>query len=389
MSSSRPRRVTGLVRAWLGVAVVNLAACATSGLDNIDVPFEPGGASAQLQAPAVGADCNLTPPEPPRWGAGTSQPSASDIVVDTQNELVSAIHTVNSSGGSIYIDGSINVTTNLPTITRNGVGIFSRSGVELRDKKAGDSRASEMLRVTGNDFYMKDVTILGIGNENRGQAHLWPGKRSAVAVLGNRAVFDRVFIRFFTHAAIRLENGTNHEVLRSTLSSQKRTDLGYGVLLRNDARNVLVEGNRFDANSHAVATTGGANQSFTARGNWSTNHEKWHYDAHMGNDGWAGDRIQLINNVSDDSNALVVVRGPMTDGVYVKRNLHGSEAGGIAMLKPDEDFSANGIWFTGGYFYAPFGIDSEKGRAFYSDGEIVNNCVEQDFEEVLADARAN
>ena len=304
------------------------------------------------------------------------------IAVDTQQELINAINWVNNNGGTIYIDGNINVHQNLPTITRNNVTILSRQGNVITDMQAGGSSASELFRVAATGFRMQNVTIQGIGHQNPNNPAAWPGKRSAVAVTKNGSTFDRVFIRFFTHAAIRLENGANHRVLNSTLVRQGRTDLGYGVLLRNNANQVLVKNNIMSGNSHAVATTGGGNQSYRAEGNWVYGQTKWHFDAHMGPDGWAGNYVEIINNVTDGNSSLVLVRGPFRNTNRIQRNLVNRPAGRVAELKPDATFSRGGFTFWAGNFYSPFGLSQDAARVFFN-GDIINqNCVNQNYQAI-------
>ncbi|MBX2800523.1 MAG: hypothetical protein KTR31_22785, partial [Myxococcales bacterium] len=157
-----------------------------------------------IQEPMSGGACWVSPPGVPRFGAGNSWPNG-EIIVRNQTQLVDAIRTVNDRGGAIYIQNNITVTEQLPTIKRNNVRISSRAEFVLYDAVAGGDRASEMFRVEGNNFVMRDVSIQGVGHRNPNNPGAWSGKRSAVAVVGNNAEIHRVYIRFFTHAAVRFE----------------------------------------------------------------------------------------------------------------------------------------------------------------------------------------
>ncbi|MEM0997978.1 MAG: hypothetical protein AAGN35_12885 [Bacteroidota bacterium] len=336
--------------------------------------------------PRSGGSCTLSPPPAPFWGAGNSTKKSWHRAVKNQNQLVSAINYVNRNGGTIFIDGTFNVNRTLPKITRDNVTILSRKAFKIYDKVSGSTSANELFRVEGANFTMKNVTILGVGHLNPNNPGSWSGKRSAIAVTKNNARFERVFIRYYTHAAIRLEDGSGHIVINSTLTNQNRSDLGYGVLLRNRARNVLVKRNRFDRNSHSVATTGHRDQSYRAEGNWTTNSLKWHFDVHMGSDGWGGNKVEIIHNVSNGANSLLLVRGPFRDGVYVRKNLHNRPAGRLVELKPDQTFAQNGTTFIGGNFYSPFGLNQTQARTFFRKGEITNNCVNQNYNAIRAAA---
>jgi len=376
-----------------GLAVVLLLVALISGCEKeLELQeLEESSPTAQLAKgdifwPNSGGSCSVGPPPAPFWGAGYSAKQSWHRAVKNQTQLRNAINHVNNNGGTIYIDGTFTVTQPLPKITRDNVTILSRGAFKIYDNIAGGSKASELFRVEAAGFTMKNVTIFGIGRLNPGNPSAWAGKRSAVAVTKNNARFERVFIRYFTHAAIRLENGSGHKVLNSTLTNQNRSDLGYGVLLRNNAKNVLIKRNRFDANSHSVATTGGRFQSYRAEGNWTTNTVKWHFDVHMGPDNWGGNKVEIIHNVSNGNGTLLLVRGPFTNGVYVRKNLHNKSAGKLVELKPDRTFSQNGQTFFAGNFYSPFGLERNKARAFFSKGEITNNCVNQNFSALLNQA---
>ncbi len=335
-----------------------------------------------IQFPKSGNSCTLNNPPAPPTVVGYSAKKSWHRKVKNQTQLISAINYVNSKGGTIYIDGTFNVTTAMPKITRDNVTILSKKGNRIYDKissGANKKKATELFRVEANGFIMKNVTILGVGHLNPSNPSSWQGKRSAVVVTKNNARFERVNIKYFTHAAIRLENGWGHKVLKSILTNQNRSDLGYGVLLRNKARNVLIKQNRFDRNTHSVATTGGRFQSYRAEGNYTSNSKKWHFDVHMGSDGYGGKKVEIINNVSKGAGSLLLVRGPFTHGIFVKKNKHNLGAGKLVELKPDATFKRNGITYKALNFYSPFGLQKAAAQAFFklNGGQIQNNCVNQ------------
>lgn len=331
-----------------------------------------------IQYPSSGGACTLSKPAIPFYSAGYSAKQSWHRSVNNQDQLISAINYVNRNGGTIYINASFSVTKNLPAITRNNVTILSKKAYKITDRISGSaSSATQLFLVNASNFTMKNVTIRGIGISNPSNPGSWSGKRSGVVVNGNYSTFERVDIGYYTHAAIRLENGGGHQVLSSVLTNQKRSDLGYGVLLRNNANNVLIKRNYFNSNSHSVATTGGKNQSYKAVGNWSKNAFKWHFDVHMGPDNYGGAKVEILNNVTQGSSTLLLVRGPFTNGVYVKNNLHSGSAGKLVELKPDRTFSQGGTTFIAGNFYSPFGLSSTAAKVFFSKGDIRNNCVNQ------------
>ena len=67
-------------------------------------------------------------------------------------------------------------------------------------------------------------------------------------------------------------------------------------------------------------------------------------------------------------------------------NLHNKNAGKLVELKPDATFTQNGTTFIGGFFYSPFGLDAVKAKKFFMNGTISSNCVNQNYNSVLASA---
>lgn len=345
-------------------------------MDDLEVDSKAFG---QVFQPTSGNNCNTSTPAAPPTGVGSSAKQNWHRVVTNQTQFINAINYVNANGGTIYIDASFALNTTLPTITRSNVTILSNSSKVISDNVVGGSSATAMLNVTGSNFKMQNVTIQGAGRTNP-NSFSWAGKRSAVSVSAGGSQFLRVKIQYFSHAAIRIENGSGHLVDQCILMDQKQSTLGYGVLLRNNANNVTVKRSRFARNSHSVATTGGGNQSYKAIGNYTLSAYKWHFDAHMAPDGWAGSKMEVINNVSGGNAALVVVRGPFKNGIFIKNNLYNQGAGDLAKLKPDATFTQSGNTYVGGNFYSPFGgsaSDQQKAKTYFQKGEITGNCVWQ------------
>ncbi|MBX2798290.1 MAG: hypothetical protein KTR31_11490, partial [Myxococcales bacterium] len=91
-----------------------------------------------------------------------------------------------------------------------------------------------------------------------------------------------------------------------------------------------------------------------------------------------GNKVEIYNNVAGDG-ALLLVRGPFRDGVYVERNLSNGTSGKLVQLKPDATFTTSGTTFQGGNFYSPFGLDADRARTFFSRGAIATNCSNQSY----------
>lgn len=313
------------------------------------------------------------PTKPSAWPGNTPLRSWGQYNVWNANDLANA--TANATSNQIiYIRATIDVYSDY-TIANNNVRVVSKNGVVIRDKR-NVSGLSALFNVTGADVKFENVTIQGPG--------AYAGKRSAIAFSGTRGQVLRCRISRYSHAAVRLENGSGHYIFNSTIFDQNNSGLGYGVLLRGAYATARIERNMFIRNSHSVATNGSDNQSYTAIGNYCKNSVKWHFDVHKGSSGYySGKKVILKRNVVDGSNTLLITRGRMSQGVDIQENIIRLAADGLMKIKADATMSFNGATIVQGNFYNPFhswnATERTTARNFLKNSIIKNNHINRNI----------
>ena len=337
---------------------------------------EMGGDRSASQTWRWGNHRNWTPtlpPKPSAWPGNTPLSSSGQWNVWNASGLANAIQNA-TPNQIIYIRKTINVNTEY-TISRNNIRVVSKNGVVIRDNR-NKSGLSALFNVTGSDVKFENVTIQGPG--------INVGKRSAIAFSGNNGKVIRCRISKYSHAAVRLENGTGHYIFNSTIFDVNNSGLGYGVLLRGASSTARIERNMFNRTSHAVATNGGDNQSYTAIGNYCKNSVKWHFDVHKGSSGYySGKKIILKKNVVDGSNTLFINRGRISQGIDVRENIIRLAADGLVKIKADATMSYNGATIVAGNFYNPFhssnATERTTARNFLKNSIIKNNHINRNI----------
>ncbi|MGD1847008.1 MAG: hypothetical protein ACFB10_16585 [Salibacteraceae bacterium] len=323
-----------------------------------------------------GSHRNWTPTLPPKpsanpgntplrsWGQWNVW-NASDLANATRRATANQI---------IYIRRTIDVYAEY-TISNSNVRVVSKNGVVIRDRR-NKSGLSALFNVNGSGVKFENVTIQGPG--------AYVGKRSAIAFKGNNGQVLRCRISNYSHAAVRLENGTGHFIFNSTIFGQNNSGLGYGVLLRGASSTARIERNMFNQNSHAVATNGNDNQSYTAIGNYVKNSVKWHFDVHKGSSGYySAKKVVLKKNVVDGSNVLFINRGRIAQGIDVQENIIRLAADGLVKIKADATMSFNGATIVQGNFYNPFhswnATERTTARNFLKNSIIKNNHINRNI----------
>lgn len=364
-----------LLTAFLAVSI--LSACEKAPLlepDAEDAPSEEtaSGSRNASQGWRWGSHRTWTPSlpaKPSAWPGNSPILSSGQWNVWNASDLANATSMVQANQ-VIYIRTTINVYAEY-TISKNNVRVVSKSGVVIKDNR-NKSGLSALFNVNGSNVKFENVTIQGPG--------AYVGKRSAIAFSGSNGKVIRCRISRYSHAAVRLENGSGHYIYNNTLFDQNNSGLGYGVLLRGANATARIERNMFNRNSHSVATNGNGNQSYTAIGNYCKNSVKWHFDVHKGSSGYySGKKVILKKNVVDGSNALFINRGRISQGIDVQENIIRLAADGLVKIKADATMSFNGATIVSGNFYNPFNSSNSTERTtarnFLKNSIIKNNYI--------------
>ncbi len=146
---------------------------------------------------------------------------------------------------------------------------------------------------------------------------------------GIRAMHDRLRVTNcelagWSHAAIDLRKGVDHQVHHCFIHHNQRQGLGYGICL--DQATATIENNLFDWNRHSIAGTGRPGCSYTARHNVERGVSLSHcFDMHGGRDRKDGTNIAGTTLVFERNTFLcdqlaIKIRGIPEDSAQIQGN---------------------------------------------------------------------
>ncbi len=341
----------------------------------------------------AGIDCDAdrpdlsSAPEDASWRYGgghgypdLAHPSCADAVVSTREELEAALAGA-ASGDLVYVDDDARIDlTGIeePLCIPGGVTLASGRG-----RTSGalvyttDVVRRAILDACGDDVRITGLRILGAdpwrcppgAPDGCGSACCRDFSPTSIGVraFGDDGLeVDNCELAGWSLSAIRLLDSVDDHVHHNHIHHNNRAGLGYGVLLSDLSSStppveVVVEHNRFDANRHAIAGSGGSMQSYDARFNLALPsasghvfdmhgmHERSGYD-----DPWAGGRLRIHSNtVLPTRVQAVVIRGRPMIGAWIYDN---------CFSRSDATTGGGATWqryFTGNYWVD----ESETGSA--------------------------
>ncbi len=257
------------------------------------------------------------------------------------------------AGGIVYVDDDAVLDfTGLATPLCIPAGVTVASG-RGRAGSAGallfrtDATSRPMLTACGDGTRITGLRILGPDPLRCPTPSATPGCTSSVPCrdcsptavgittgdLGTgrrRMEIDNCELAGWSLSAVRVQTGTEHSLHHSDVHHNQRDGLGYGVLLSSNgsATDIRVAACLFDRNRHAIAGSGGPNQSYESQDNLArvvTN--GWIFDMHGIDESAgspnpeAGARLLYHGNiVLPTSTFAVVVRGRPTIGAWIFDN---------------------------------------------------------------------
>ncbi|MFC0529732.1 FG-GAP-like repeat-containing protein [Phytohabitans kaempferiae] len=284
-------------------------------------------------------------------------PAAADTtVVRTRAELVAALAAA-TAGDTVFVDGaaSINLTGLKRIPIPAGVTLASNRGqsgaaggllynTELQLGDGGETWAQFL--VTGAGVRVTGLRLRGPDTEIRDTAYQYDNSRGIEAVGASDLLVDRNEMWGWSHAAVYLGNTIEGRVYNNYMHHNRRTGLGYGVVLYADA-SALIENNTFTQNRHDIAGSGIRTQRYEARFNVTSAYAGSHaFDMHGENETqhngqpWAGAVMHIKHNsFRSASYAGVAVRGRPSIGAWISGNCFAH--GGASTATRQVHFSGN------------------------------------------------
>ena len=272
-----------------------------------------------------------------------AEPAPGDLttVVRTVDELLAALAAA-TPGSVVYVadDVELDLTGQVGIAVPARVTIASGGApgaLLFTDQKD----TLPLFRATGEGIRFTGLRLRGPDPDIGATPYGEPLCRAIDASHAENFQLDHAELSGWSHAAVMFDYAHRGYVHHNSIHHNRRTGLGYGVLLNHDAT-VLVERNHFDYNRHDIAGTGRRELAYEARYNRASPNLNGHaFDMHgedeaTGNGApWAGNLIRIHHNsFPGTTQAAIVIRGRPMTGAYIDHNCFRlQESSGIAILQ--------------------------------------------------------
>jgi hypothetical protein len=280
--------------------------------------------------------------------AAAAGPAAAAVTeVDTREELLAALASA-TAGDTVFVAGtaSINLTGHKRIVIPAGVTLASDRGqrgapgalLYNTELDPGQSEAWAQFSPKGSGVRITGLRLQGPDPEIRDDAYQYDNSRGIEALDASDLTVDNNELSAWSHGAVYLGNTLEARIANNNIHHNRRTGLGYGVVLYNSS-SAVIEFNTFSQNRHAIAGNGLRTQRYDARYNLVVDNARSHgFDMHGENETqgngspYAGDVIHIKNNsFRSSAQAAVAVRGRPYTGAWVSGNCfaHGSSSSAV------------------------------------------------------------
>jgi hypothetical protein len=271
-----------------------------------------------------------------------AEPAPGDLVirVATVDELLAALATA-SRGSVVYVadDAELDLTGRVAIEVPAQVTIASGGspGALLFTDQLD---TLPLFRASGEGIRFTGLRLRGPDPEIGATPYGTPLARAIDGTHADNLQVDHAELSGWSHAAVMLDYAHRGRVHHDSIHHNRRTGLGYGVLLNHDAT-AVVERNSFDYNRHAIAGTGRRELGYEARYNLVGPIRNGHaFDMHGEDEAldngapWAGDLIRIHHNSFLGTEQGIVIRGRPMTGAYIDHNCFGqSSSAGTAIIQ--------------------------------------------------------
>lgn len=289
--------------------------------------------------------------------------AAATVTVRTKAELLEALGSA-GAGDTVFVDGSVSIdlTGHKRVLIPAGVTLASNRGqngaagamLYNTELDLGERQTWAQFAVRGAGVRVTGLRLRGPDREIRDNAYEYDNSRGIEALGASDLLVDNNELYGWSHAAVYVGDTIEARVRDNYIHHNRRTGLGYGVVLYNDA-SAVIEDNTFVQNRHAIAGSGIRTQRYEARFNLVVDNALSHgFDMHGENEAlgngapYAGDVMHVkYNSFRSSAQAAYAVRGRPATGAWVSGNCfaHSGSSSAIRQLH----FSGN--LFIGGNTY--------------------------------------
>lgn len=310
------------------LAIVCLAACKKNVNDDIEEAISRNHTTGEILAVANNQSAALAVP---------------NYTVSTIDELVAALK-VAGRGQTIYISDNAVINCNgltkslyLPAGITLASGLrfdanFSASASPGAKLYLGTATLTSLLRVLGDSVTIRGLRIHGPDRNIEGTQPISCGIK---VVDYNKLTIDNCEIAGWSYAGINFFNSKAGMVTNSYIHHNRRTGLGFGILL-DSAAEVVADRNLLDNNRHCIAGSGHRTQSYEIRNsilrmteaypyNWSLcdmhGESEMRNGATFPNSSYAGKKIWIHHNsIRNSTKPAIVIRGIPLERSLIEHN---------------------------------------------------------------------
>ncbi|MFC0622577.1 FG-GAP-like repeat-containing protein [Kribbella deserti] len=301
--------------------------------------------AAAVSPPAAAAPAPAAAAPPP--AAAVS--AAAVIEVDTKEELLAALAAA-KAGDTVFVTGtaSINLTGLKRIAIPAGVTLASDRGqagspgalLFNTELDLGQREAWAQFALKGSGVRITGLRLRGPDPEIRDDAYQYDNSRGIEAVDASDLTVDNNELSAWSHGAVYLADTLEARIANNDIHNNRRTGLGYGVVLYNNS-SAVIEFNTFRQNRHAIAGNGLRTQRYDARYNLVVDNARSHgFDMHGENEAlgngapYAGDVIHIKHNsFRSSAQAAIAVRGRPYTGAWVSGNCFAHASRDAAVLQ--------------------------------------------------------
>ncbi|WP_203915324.1 FG-GAP-like repeat-containing protein [Rhizocola hellebori] len=266
----------------------------------------------------------------------SSEANAASVVVHTKAELLAALAGA-VAGDTVFVDpaASIDLTGQKRIVIPAGVTLASDRGqngsagalLYNDELDLGQSETWAQFSLRGAGIRVTGLRLRGPDREIRDNAYQYDNSRGLEVVDASDLLVDNNELYGWSHAAVYLGDTIEGWVRGNYIHHNRRTGLGYGVVLYNNT-SAVIEDNTFTQNRHAIAGNGIRTARYDARFNVVTDNALSHgFDMHGENEAlgngapYAGDVIHIKqNSFRSTAQPAIVIRGRPFTGAWVSGN---------------------------------------------------------------------
>ena len=312
------------------------------------------------------------PPDPP---------PREEIEVRTVAELLAALASATrgevirvAAGASLDLTGHVGISVPAQVTIAGDGGVGGAGGPLLFTTQQA---TSPLFEVVGEGARFTGLRLRGPDTEIGTGAYDDPLSQAILADHADNLQVDHCELWGWSYAAIHLDYSRRAYVHHNFIHHNRRTGLGYGVILNREA-DAIIERNELGDNRHDIAGTGFAGLGYVARYNRTAAARTSHaFDMHGEDETLdngspnAGDWMEIHHNTFLGTMDAIVIRGRPRIGAWVERNCFGQGSASQAIRQTR---------YTGNLHIGAntFGVASGTCHAVAAPGRAVRSDVNGD-----------